>query len=218
MDTATRLGRVEEHLADLAAAQARTEHAVAALGEGLARLADGLNQLSEAQRRTEEEVRALTLWREGERGRRDGERFEQSTAAKAELLFDGGDGGSPSRDRHVQRWLAAALRPASVDLTAGRLGGADPFNADVIWWKGNRVAVVEVSIVVDEDDVERAMARADTLRDAGSDAFPVVMGERWLDPETRGYAESHLLAWQVGRETNDRFIAFRKLLPTPPPV
>ena len=225
MDTATRLGRVEEHLADLAAAQARTEHTLAALAEAQLRTEHRVEQLAAAQERTEEQMkllaaaqerteeqtRALALWRHGESNRRAGERYELGIEAQGKRLFQGGTGGTPLRDRTAQSKIADLLPDYVPSVRVGESISSDPINADLLWWKGDRYVVVEVSIVVDESDVSRAHARASTLRDAGIDALPAVIGDNWVDDDTHAAAERLHLAWFVGREMNDRFVEFRRL-------
>jgi hypothetical protein len=56
--------------------------------------------------------------------------------------------------------LAALLAPSLGEVLAPE---DDPLLADLVWWKGERVAVVEVSLVVDDDDVARAHRRASTV-------------------------------------------------------
>jgi hypothetical protein len=94
----------------------------------------------------------------------------------------------------------------------------DPFLADLVWWKGERLAVVEVSLVVDEDDVNRARTRAETLRLSGADALAIVIGDAWDRGETRAWAEAHWVERKVGSDLSDGFIAFRRMpaLPAPP--
>ena len=78
-------------------------------------------------------------------------------------------------------WLGALLARGPWDVEE------DPFLADLLWWKGEQVAVVEVSVQVDGEDVARAGRRADTLRQAGAQALAVVIGEAWA-PEAREQA------------------------------
>jgi hypothetical protein len=41
---------------------------------------------------------------------------------------------------------------------------ADPFLADLRWWKGEQLGVVKVSLQVDGDDITRVTRRTQTLR------------------------------------------------------
>ncbi len=122
-----------------------------------------------------ESLRQLVDWQRGEAGRRQGEQYEQFILRRATYLFAGGEGGSPA-EREVRNALGAWLKPLyrdGYDIDAG----SDPFLADLVWQKGDRVLVVEVSLKVDSEDVNRARQRAETLRRVGIDATPVVIGE-----------------------------------------
>ena len=72
----------------------------------------------------------------------------------------------------------------------------DPFLADLLWWKGEQVAVVEVSVQVDGEDVARAGRRADILRQA------------WA-PEAREQALARQVEWKVGPDLSAGLLAFR---------
>ncbi len=217
MEVIARLDRVDEHLADLAAAQGRTEHVLTQLAEAQLRteqrveqLAAGLERLAAAQTRTEEELRTVTRWRTGETGRRLGERYERAVIARATNLFVGGEGGGMGSET-VRRRLGPAVSSHYDDVTLLRDESRDPFLADLIWWKGDHYAVVEISLVVDEHDVQRAHNRAQTLRHCGLDAIPVVIGDEWNDDEALGLANVLRLAWKVGDDLSERYIAFRRL-------
>lgn len=211
-----RVGRVEEQLAqltvivqDLVEAQRQTEAQIA--------------ELTEAQRRTDTRVAELIVavqdlvrrhdrfesWREGETGRREGERYEREIRRQAMSLFYGGFGGSPE-DAHVmervREWipqLTAPDRPPTRER--------DPMLADLIWWKSGRVFVVEVSLKLDRMDILRAKLRADALRQIGVDAVPVVIGEDWATPEARDTALEQGVAWYAKDEMSPEFIEIRKL-------
>jgi hypothetical protein len=90
------------------------------------------------------------------------ERYLRETLADAPVIFHGGRGGGMG-DRIVRDHLARWLQPLfaqGVEITPF----TSPFRADIIWWKGERVMVVEVGIKVSRDDVKRAVARAELLR------------------------------------------------------
>jgi hypothetical protein len=204
------LERVETALARLAEAQQRTE-------EQLARQGTQIQALAEAQRRTEEQlarlgmrVEELVSWQWGEAGRRDGERYERDIVRRASLLFNGGLGGSPDNPR-VQRRLARLLRPLRAeDLLAAEV---DPCLADLLWWKRDQLAVVEVSVQVNGEDVRRAIRRAETLQRVGTQAVAVVIGESWATPDTRERAHTLGVAWKVGADLSEGFLALRRLAP-----
>jgi hypothetical protein len=118
----------------------------------------------------------LKEWRKGFDGLRRGAELEKEVRQRARIIFAGGRGGHPESP-FVSRLLKNWLRTLNGDdpiLEAA----ADPTAADLIWSKGGKVIVVEVSVKVDRDDVDRAFARANTLRGAGIDAVPVVIGDR----------------------------------------
>jgi len=180
---------------ELAEAQRRTEAQVA--------------ELAEAQRRTEARLERLDNRVEGEIGRRSGERYEREVVADAPTIFYGGDGGSPG-DPMVRNQLRQWLQPLfeqGVEITPF----TSPFRADIIWWKGDRVMVVEIGIKVSRDDVNRAVARAQLLRQAGVNATPTVIGEEWGLPEVQALAQREGVEWLVGNGLSQGFLEFRRL-------
>lgn len=228
MELITRVDRLENVLAQLAAAQARTEATLARLVEaqtrtearveqlveaqtrtetGLGQLAAAQTQLTEAQRRTEQQLGTLIAWQQGERGRRAGEQYELRTVRRAHIVFGIGEGGTADQDP-VRRRLMALLAPLLDDELPPE---KDPSLADLLWWKGEHVAVVEVSVVVDEHDVDRAFRRAETFRRVGAPAVGVVIGDAWADLEIRETARMLRVAWKVGDDVSDGFVAFRRL-------
>jgi hypothetical protein len=146
---------------------------------------------------------------EGEIGRRSGERYEREVVADAPTIFYGGDGGSPG-DPMVRNQLRQWLQPLfeqGVEITPF----TSPFRADIIWWKGDRVMVVGIGIKVSRDDVNRAVARAQLLRQAGVNATPTVIGEEWGLPEVQALAQREGVEWLVGDGLSQGFLEFRKL-------
>jgi hypothetical protein len=116
--------------------------------------------------RVQAEVSGLDHWILGEFGCPEDEQYEIYTVANAVTVFGYGEGGSPRRDYEVRRHLLALFRAAGVDLTT--IEEADsPLVADLVWWRGNRYCVVEISVKVDDYDISRAKARAETLKLAG---------------------------------------------------
>ncbi len=190
----------------LAEAQRRTEERMEALFQAQQRTEEQIAALSQAQRRTEEELRWLVSWQRGENGRRRGERYERDTLRRAPALFNGGQGGTPE-----QPWVQQRLTEGLGPLLEGLLGvEEDPFLADLLWWKGEQVVVVEASVQVDREDVERAARRAETLRRAGMHALPVVIGEEWTTPEAREQALARQVEWKVGSDLSPGLLAFRR--------
>jgi multidrug efflux pump subunit AcrA (membrane-fusion protein) len=205
-----RMEQVEAALVRLAEAQAHTE-------ERLARLATQVQALAEAQARTEEQLaqqvtqlQTLVGWQRGEAGRREGERYERDVVRRASVFFNGGDGGAPDQPE-VQRRLAKRLRSV---LAEGILPSeADPFLADLLWWKGDQLVVAEVSLQINGEDVNRVTQRAGTLRRGGIQAMAVVIGEDWATLDTQERARALQIAWKVGNDLSPGFLAFRRLAP-----
>jgi hypothetical protein len=199
--------RTEERLVTLSQAQVRTEEQLATLTQAQARTEEQLVTLSQAQGRTEEELRRLVSWQRGEAGRRDGERYERDILRQAPALFNGGQGGATDHP-DVQQRLTTQLGP----LLAGDLFDATdtPLLADLVWWKGEQMTVVEVSVQVDRQDVGRAERRAATLRRSGAPVMALVIGEQWATPEAREQAQTQQVEWKVGADLSAGFLAFRR--------
>ena len=155
------------------------------------------------------EVSGLSEWRRGESGRREGDQYEAYIVANAVTVFGDGEGGSPKRDYEVRRYLLALFREAGVDMTT--IEEADsPLVADLVWWQGNRFVVAEISVKVDEYDISRAKARAETLKLAGVEVLPVVIGSAWAYEDTRDEAQVAGVEWRVGKEFSQGLIDFRR--------
>ncbi len=154
-------------------------------------------------------VNRLESWQRGEVGRRDGEEYERKIVMRARRIFGSGDGGSPARSERIylqlDRWMVQAGLLEDVDEEL------DPIAADLIWWKGNRVAVAEISVKVDKNDVLRAKRRAETLGKAGLDTLPVVIGSEWAHPETEQIANQEGVAWRIGNKFSESLIAYRQM-------
>lgn len=166
-------------------------------------------ELVEENRTLRESMHQLVEWQRGETGRRQGQQYERFVLRRATYFFSGGEGGSPA-EREVRDALGAWLRPLyreghDIDATA------DPFLADLIWQKGEKVLVVEASLKVDSEDILRARQRADTLRRAGVDAVPVVVGEEWATVSSQTEAQEKGVEWIVGGGFSQGVIAFRRL-------
>jgi hypothetical protein len=211
--TEMRLDRVEEHLERLAAAQERTEARLEQLAQAQVRTEAQLQELASAQRATETQLARLVQWQQGEDGRRRGERYEREIARQALALFAGGEGG-PTERALVEQRLGTVLGSHLPDVLLSTDAGSTPFLANLLWWNGDRIAVVEISRVVDDTDVNRAVERAEVLRRAGADVIPMVIGELWNDDDTRKWARAQGVAWKVGKDLSESFVAFRRLPPS----
>jgi hypothetical protein len=159
-----------------------------------------------------EDVRDLRNWKEGEKARRDGLDYQRRVIKRAWRTFGGGEGGYPDENPEVayqiDQWLAdAGIDGNTIDPRS------DPQEADLVWWKGRKVAVVEISLKVNGDDVERARLRADTLRQAGLDAIPFVIGLGWAHPETPDNARKLGVEWRIGSEVSDGLREFHAYTP-----
>jgi hypothetical protein len=201
-ETKQRVERVEKDVAETKERVERVEKDVAETKERVERLEVGLTE-------TRQGVNRLESWQQGESGRRAGEEYERKIARRARRIFGPGDGGSPkySERVHLQldRWMVQAGMLDDMDEEI------DPFEADLIWWKGNRVAVAEISIKVDKDDVYRAKRRAEALGKTGLETMPVVIGSEWAHPETEQLAKREGVAWRVGNKFSESLIAYRQL-------
>jgi hypothetical protein len=184
-----------------------TEEGFQRLAQAQARTEQQLTALSQAQARTEEELRGLISWQRGEAGRRDGERYERDILRQAPALFNGGQGGAPDRP-DVQQRLTTQLGPL---LARDVFDATDnPLLADLVWWKGEQMAVVEVSVQVDRQDVTRAERQAATVRESGAPVIALVIGEQWATPEAREQAQLRQVNWKVGADLSDGFLTFRR--------
>jgi chemotaxis protein histidine kinase CheA len=210
----------DQRFAELAEAQQRTEQRLQQLSEEFAayrqltdqRFAETNQQIADLVTAVRDLVRRLERledWQRGESGRRDGERYEQQVIARAPALFYGGSGGGmgePHIREQLGRWLASLYRQG-IEIDEHD----DPLLADLIWWKGDRVMVTEVSLKVDAQDVRRAAARARTLRQVGINATPTVIGREWATPDTQALAQQEGVEWMVGSGLSQGFLEFRQI-------
>jgi hypothetical protein len=201
--------RQGEQIAELTRTVRRHDEILQHHDEQIAELVQVVRELAEAQRRTEARLERLENRLEGEIGRQSGERYEREVVASAPVFFYGGQGGglgNPMVQDQLRQWLQP-LFEQGVEISQL----ANPFRADIIWWKGDRVMVVEVGIKVSRDDVKRAAARAELLRRAGVNATPAVIGEEWGLPDVQALAQQEGVEWFVGDGLSQGFLEFRKL-------
>ncbi|MGC8783925.1 MAG: hypothetical protein ACP5RN_06020 [Armatimonadota bacterium] len=202
--------RTEERVEQLAEAQRRTEERVEHLAEEVRALTEQVRALAEAHRKTEMDIEEFMAWQRGEAGRREGEQYEQQMIRRAVAYFAGGEGGSPVEfpvRSILSRWLAPIYQRQIPEPPK------DPTLSDIIWWKGDNVLVVEVSQKVNGRDVHRARQRADTLREVGVNATPVVIGQEWATDGTLQTAEQEGVEWIVAGEFSPGVVQFRRLRP-----
>ncbi len=150
-------------------------------------------------------LQELQEWRRGEEGRRRGERYERRILRSAPMLFAGGEGGSPEHPE-IQRRLQNLLGDQIARITDSV---DNVFLTDLVWRKGGRVLLVEISLRVNGKDVERASRRAQVLQEAGVDALGVVVGESWVG-DARELAERLGVAWYVGGEFSPELLELRR--------
>jgi len=206
-----RIARLEALTEELAEISRQNTEQIRQNTEQLRQHAVLLQHIVEVQEQLLRDSHDLKEWRRGEEGRRAGERFEVQTIKRAPRLMNGGEGGTTDQPHVRQRltqWLHA-LWQQEPDLYPE--GEDDPTLADLIWWKGNQVAVVEISLKVNGRDVLRACQRANVLRRAGVNAVPMVIGEEWATPDSKLLAEQNAVEWMLKGDISPGFIAFRRL-------
>ncbi|WP_169239651.1 hypothetical protein [Candidatus Roseilinea sp. NK_OTU-006] len=196
--------RTEERLDQLAEAQRRTEERLDQLAEAQRRTEERLDQLAEAQRRTEERLDQLaarvdqltqtTQLLVNQMAEVRGDLLEIKFRERASAYF----GRWLRRIRvvpitDIEDQLDTVLTDKEVNdllaldlLVRGRPRLAEP-EAEEVW------LAVEVSSVVDANDVQRAARRAALLRRIGLRVVPVAAGAR-INPAAKTLAESYHVA------------------------
>jgi hypothetical protein len=204
--------QLQEHnrlIRQLIESQQRHEAILQENARQLRELTAQVQRVVAVQEQMARDLHDLKEWRKGFDGLQRGAELEKEVRQRARIIFAGGRGGhseSPFVSRLLKNWLRT-LNGDDPILEAA----ADPTAADLIWSKGGKVIVVEVSVKVDRDDVDRAFARANTLRGAGIDAVPVVIGDRWTSDKVRTRAEMRGVEWYVGKTLSEGFIALRRI-------
>jgi hypothetical protein len=200
-----------EIVRELAEAQARTEQSLKELAQAQARAEQRLDRLDatvqklvEAQERTEQAVRELVgshkrLFDQVSqlRGHDLERRYRENAGVFWGRWLRPVEVLSPNEVREV---LEAHLSEDEVEdvmrldvLARGQVRRAP--ESPPVW------LAVEVSAVIDQNDVERARRRAALLRRAGYRAIPVVAGEQWTQGAEAAAAEAPLVVLQDGRST-----------------
>jgi hypothetical protein len=173
---------------DLAEAQRRTEERLAALAEAqrqteqrLARVEDSLVALAEAQRRTEERLRELA-----EEEHRTRDVVGALKGLTLELIYHNRAGAYFGPMLRRMRVVAPHTLEDVLEAHLSSEEFQDVLLLDLLVRGQPRHypeipevwLAVEVSAVVDQGDVDRAIHRAALLRRAGYRAIPVVAGEQ----------------------------------------
>ncbi|GIV07093.1 MAG: hypothetical protein KatS3mg017_0295 [Fimbriimonadales bacterium] len=211
-ETTPRLTRVEQDVVEVKQEVAGVKQEVAEVKQEVAGVKQRVERLEQITEVTQQTVTRLENWQRGEQGRRDGEDYERLIVLRASRLFGTGDGGSPRENERVRKQVEAWLEAAGL-LSRDTESDYDPLLADLIWWRGSKVAVVEISVKVNGHDVERAKRRAEMLREAGLDALPVVVGSEWAHPETEQIAKQEGVAWRIANTVSEAIIEFRRAEP-----
>jgi hypothetical protein len=172
-----------------------------------------VNRIEPIVARMEPAVIELQKWQRGEVARRKGDDYERSVIQRAGRIFGLGQGGSPRDDAAVRQQILLWLDAAGL-LDEEEDPASDPLEADLIWWKGERVALAEISVKVDRHDVRRAKQRAETLRRAGLTVTPVVIGAQWAHRQTPKIAQREGVESVVKGVYSQGVIDFRRYRPT----
>ena len=189
------------------------EAAVSELRAIVNRIEPVVNRIEPIVNRIEPAVMELQRWQRGEVARRKGDDYERSVIQRAGRIFGLGQGGSPRDDASVRQQILLWLDAAGL-LEEDEDPASDPLEADLVWWKGDRVALAEISVKVDRNDVRRAKLRAETLRRAGLTVTPVVIGSQWAHRQTPKIAQREGVESVVKGVYSQGVIDFRRYRPT----
>jgi hypothetical protein len=189
------------------------EAAVSELRAIVNRIEPVVNRIEPIVNRIEPAVMELQRWQRGEVARRKGDDYERLITQRAGRIFGMGQGGSPRDDASVRQQILMWLDAAGL-LDEEEDPASDPLEADLIWWKGERVALAEISVKVDRHDVRRAKQRAETLRRAGLTVTPVVIGSQWAHRQTPKIAQREGVESVVKGVYSQGVIDFRRYRPT----
>jgi hypothetical protein len=189
------------------------EAAVSELRAIVNRIEPVVNRIEPIVNRIEPAVMELQRWQRGEVARRKGDDYKRLIIQRAGRIFGMGQGGSPRDDASVRQQILMWLDAAGL-LDEEEDPASDPLEADLIWWKGERVALAEISVKVDRHDVRRAKQRAETLRRAGLTVTPVVIGSQWAHRQTPKIAQREGVESVVKGVYSQGVIDFRRYRPT----
>jgi len=184
--------RIEQQMAEF---QQRIERQIAEFQQ---RTDQRFAELAEAQRRTDERLAEFQQRTEEQIGELKGTLLEMDYRAKVGAIFgsrlkkpkvvDAGDMWDVLRDRLDEEEIRQIV---ALDLIVrGRL--LPPQGEGELW------LAVEVSYIVDQNDVMRAAARAALLRKAGLPAIPVAAGKRLTQGASALATESRVVLVQDG--------------------
>ena len=205
--------QLPERVAALEAAVSELRTVVNRIEPVVNRIEPIVNRIEPIVARMEPAVIELQKWQRGEVARRKGDDYERSVIQRAGRIFGLGQGGSPRDDAAVRQQILLWLDAAGL-LDEEEDPASDPLEADLIWWKGERVALAEISVKVDRHDVRRAKQRAETLRRAGLTVTPVVIGAQWAHRQTPKIAQREGVESVVKGVYSQGVIDFRRYRPT----
>ncbi len=208
-ETTPRLENIESHLGNVEKDVAETKERVTTIEQDVAETKERVTTIEQNVAGVRDGVQSLQNWQRGEVGRRAGEEYERKIVRRAPRIFGAGEGGSPTASERVGEQVSMWMAQAGL-MDEDVPEDSDPLDADLIWWKGDKVALAEISLKVDRDDVLRAKRRAAVLRQAGLEVLPVVIGAEWAHPETEQFANQEGVAWRVGNALSEALVAFRK--------
>jgi myosin heavy subunit len=197
--TEERVDRLEAAVLELAAAQKRTEQRVEELAAAQKRTEQRVEELAAAQKRTEDILQKLVI----RVGKNTGKILEIDYRDKAFAYF-----GTllrkvkvislqklePTLEQHLSEAEFNALLPLDL-LVSGQVRRSNQPN-DVVY------LAVEVSAVIDDNDVERAQQRAALLRKAGYRTVATVAGEEITESALSAATARSVLVAQDGLKQN----------------
>ena len=195
-----RLNRIEGDVTELKAGQGRLEQDVTELKGGQARLEQDVTELKAGQARLEQDVTELKTGQQllqGQFNQFRGENYEarvQSQAVSYSVIQMGFT--NPHISRPVKAGNApqfnSILQQAISNGSISRDDAMDLCNADlIISGDENQHLIAEISITADNDDIQRAVRRADIMK-AATDGVctPVIIAQNVPAPQSTE-ARSH---------------------------
>ena len=193
--TEERVTALEEQVRALAEAQRRTEEQIRALAEAQQRAEEQIRALAEAQRHTEERIKMLT----DKLGDVQGQVLEWHYREHAPAYFD-----DLLRRIHVisTQELATLLDEPLSKGVISRAERKDVLMSDVVLrgrrWTDDMEAylIAEISVGIGEDDVERAVRRAELLQRALERPVIAAVAGRGITPQASALARERGV-WRI---------------------
>ena len=192
--TDARLEQIESRLDRLESGQARLEQDVTELKSGQARLEQDVTELKTGQARLEQDVTELKTGQarlEGNVNRLIGSDYERKAARRASRLANRHLGMADMRVIYAVTMPDNNQLPQILDnaVKSGRLNASEADaleEIDIVIRGPSGYAVAEVSVTLDETDVQRAQERAGLLSKAVTDPVrAAVIGAHTLDSASR---------------------------------